>query len=432
MLGRRKGVSLSDHKQAIVPLESWAYASPELKLNGKETDIGLVAEAMIYYDTVIVNPTTPVQLAELIKWIIDDGGIRVLFSLLNEGKLKIYDFAFLTAAIEKDGSYSIWNIQDPIQSQENTFERRYLYHKAIEAVVPKSRNREQLYRNFKGCVIESKSDGFGKAVENARSDFSNPHRNAILIQAFVDELYRIRGIPTPPEVKAKISTTTDGSKHHIEFNTSFPELSVMAGKELNFHKGSPLTASAHSNRFVWAAATTGCDLYLPKPISVLVGDKLYESKERVAKSGSVIEELKLKVEFPNIRTLVNSGALGIDDVLKMRKKAKKFRRWLQQESERDRDAIIAYHNEVVQEMGILKAGRKALSIFGVLGGGAAGSVIGTSIAGPVGGAVGGAAGGAIGYLTDVCSRIGADWKPVVFGNWMRNRIEKHIEGDKEA
>ena len=63
-------------------------------------------------------------------------------------------------------------------------------------------------------------------------------------------------------------------------------------------------------------------------------------------------------------------------------------------------------------------------IFGIIGGGATGSLIGTAMAGHIGAAIGGATGSATGYLTDIVSKIGADWKPVIFGNWLRQRIEK--------
>ena len=162
-------------------------------------------------------------------------------------------------------------------------------------------------------------------------------------------------------------------------------------------------------------------------MGMLVGDKLYESTERIAKAGAVIEDLKAKVEFPDVRALVNHGQIDLQEILRIRKKAQKFRDWLQRESDRDRDAIIAYHNETARELGLVTAGRKALSIFGVLGGGAAGSLIGTAIAGPIGAAIGGAAGSGTGYLADLVSKIGADWKPVVFGNWLRKRIEKLVE-----
>ncbi|SIQ09935.1 hypothetical protein SAMN05421647_102157 [Marinobacterium stanieri] len=167
-------------------------------------------------------------------------------------------------------------------------------------------------------------------------------------------------------------------------------------------------------------------------MSILVGDKLYESKERIAKSGDIIEELKGKVEFPDIRALVNSDQLPLREILKIRDRAKKFRKWLQQENGRDRDAIIAYHNEVAKESGLVTAGRKTLSLFGVLGSGAVGSAVGAAVAGPGGAAIGGAAGSDFGYLADVSSKVGSDWKPVIFGGWLKERIEKVVADDDKA
>jgi len=117
------------------------------------------------------------------------------------------------------------------------------------------------------------------------------------------------------------------------------------------------------------------------------------------------------------------------DVMKIRNKSQKFRSWLQQENGRDRNAIIAYHNEITKELGLMKGARKALQLFGVIGGGAVGSLIGSTMTGPAGGAIGSAVGGSLGYLADVSSKVGSEWKPVVFGDWMRERIEKVVKED---
>lgn len=245
----------------------------------------------------------------------------------------------------------------------------------------------------------------------------------------MDELYSIKKLGKPPEIAASVIEAPNSSKTYIRWNISFEELNKLSGDKIIFHKGIPLTASAISNRFIWSAASINCDLFIPRPMSVLIGDKLYECVEKISKRGEVIEDLKAKVEFPNIRGLVNEGKINIDEILQIRKKSKKFRQWLQQESERDRDAIIAYHNEISNDCGFLKGARKVINLFGIIGGGAIGGAIGTSIGGPVGGAVGGGTGGAVGYLVDITTKIGADWKPVVFGNWIRNRIE-YIVKDK--
>jgi hypothetical protein len=420
---------MSDHTTTIVPLESWSYSSPELCARGQTVDVGLFAEALIYYDRVIVNITNQPQLAEFLQWFIAQDRLEDFLALVRDGTIKLHENSFVTTAIynERTGEYSIWNIQDEHQQEPNTFEQRFLYHKSVEVLFRKARHRKRLYEALRGNVIEVKADSFGNSLENARKDYHEPQRNALIVQAFVDELYQFRKLGRSPQVEATVKLLAGETKRQISWNVDFAELTRLAGKELNFNLGTPLTAGAISNRLIWSAAQLSCDLYLPQPMGLLVGDKLYESTQKVAKAGIVIEELKEEVEFPDVRTLVNDGKLDFQEILRIREKASKFRDWIQQESERDRNAIVAYHNETAREMGLVTTGRKALNIFGVIGGGAAGSVVGSALAGPGGAALGGAAGSAIGYLADITSKIGADWKPVVFGNWLRHRIEKVID-----
>ncbi len=55
-----------------------------------------------------------------------------------------------------------------------------------------------------------------------------------------------------------------------------------------------------------------------------------------------------------------------------------------------------------------------------------------TMAGHSGGAIGGAVGSSLGDLADVSSKVGSEWKPVIFGNWMRSRIENVMKGDEQA
>ena len=417
---------MSDHKIAIAPLEAWCYASPEIRASGKSIDIGLFAEALIYYDCVAVNLTNQPKFVEFLTWFLRQGRLDDFLALVRDGVIKIYDYAFLTVAVDIEGVYSITNMQNPIQAEPDTFEQRFLYHPSIKDILTNARHRRKLYQALRGNVIGVKANDFGGPIENARKDFENSQRNALMIQAFVDELYHFKKLGKPPVVQATVARSPEGKKHTITWNVDFAELAALAGPELNFHFGTPLTAGAHSNRLLWSAAQLTCDLYLPKPMSTLVGDKLYESTEKIAKAGKVIEELKAEVEFPDVRELVNSGRLSLSEILTIREKARSFRDWLQQESDRDRNAIIAYHKEVAKETGFSRGARKSLGLFGLIGGGAVGSLIGSAIAGPAGGALGAAAGGAMGYLADVASKLGSNWKPVVFGEWLRDRIEREV------
>jgi hypothetical protein len=67
-----------------------------------------------------------------------------------------------------------------------------------------------------------------------------------------------------------------------------------------------------------------------------------------------------------------------------------------------------------------------LRMFGVLGGPAGGAAAGALLTSdPVKGAAAGALiGEGVKLLLEMASKIGADWKPVVFGKWYKERISK--------
>lgn len=376
-----------------------------------------------------LNLGNQVQFAHLLQWFLAHSNFSTFLSLFDDEIVKIYDYSFITSAIKvkEPHTYEIWNIQDPIQTQKGSFARRYLYSPQIDKILPKSRDRKKLYRSVSQKSIEIKSDEMEGVIENARQDCADPERSALIIQAFVDDIYPLRNLGKPPEVRAQVLRTTDGSQNTINWNINLDQLSELAGKELGFHKGAPLAAGAIANRLLWSAAKMSADLYLSKPMSILVGDKLYEAASRIDKSNEIIQNLKLTVDFPDIRNLVNQGIIPFQDILKIRKKAKKFREWIQQESDRDRDAIIAYHNEVAKESGFKTAARSSLTLFGILGGALGGAYIGNQVAGSNGQTIGTIFGTSLGYLTDISAKLGSEWKPLVFGNWLRDRIERYTK-----
>jgi len=419
--------TMSNHSKALVPLESWSYNSPEIRYGGNSVDVGLMAEALIYYDQVLVNVATQPQLAELINWFVAQNRYSDLISLFRDETIKLYDYGFRTAAFldASNNTYIIMNEQDPLSAQPNTFEQRFLYHQSLDACFRNSRERVKLYRALRGKVIEAKANDFGPSIDNARADYLDLRRSTLLVQALVDEIYPYLGLDAPPEITANLETLENG--HRTVYNINFEKISEVLGQNLNFHLGTPLTGIAHCNRLIWSAAQEKCDLYLGSPMANLVGDKLYESHLRNTKLKETIGELNQEVEFPNIRKLVNEGKLDLREVLRIRKEAKRFRNWLQTESERDRNAIIAYHNEVAKELGIVKFGRKSLRLFGILGIPMAEAYVAQNYPGvePVIVAAGASAG--LAFVLDVASKIGEDWKPVVFGNWVRDRIENMLK-----
>ena len=83
---------MSNHSQTIVPISTWCYISPELGYKGYSIDVGLMAEALIYYDTVFVNITNQPQFATFIEWFIKQGKYDELLSLISEGVIQFYDY----------------------------------------------------------------------------------------------------------------------------------------------------------------------------------------------------------------------------------------------------------------------------------------------------------------------------------------------------
>ena len=421
---------MSDHSAALVPLEAWSYSSPDVCLQDRSIDIGLLAEALIYYDKVIVNVANQPQFAELLGWFNQQDEFSTLLGLFADETVQIYDYAFATTAVRlPGGAYDLLNIQDEIQAEPNTFERRFLYHADVGEVLNNVRQKKQLYMALRDRVIEVKATDFGAGVAAAKEDLFDPRRCSLVLQAFLDDLYSIRGLAEVPQVAATVEQV-EGGLRTIHWGIDLDALAGLSGK-LRFHGGTPLTAAAVSNRFLWSAANLGCDLYLGSPISCLIGDKLYESSIRADKTRGLIQELEARVEFPSIRRLVNEGKLDVKDIMRIRDNASRFRNWLQQEAERDRDAIIAYHLEVAKESGLEGAGRKTLRLFGSVSGAAAGGIVGTAVGGVPGTVAGAAVGGAVGFVSDVASKFGSGWRPVVFGNWLRERIEKVLEESPE-
>lgn len=415
---------MSDHTSALVPIETWCYMSPELRREGKVIDIGLFSEALVYYDHLYVIPQNSEAFIQFISWFVHQNKYGDLIALLKDDVVNFYYYSFLTSAIEKGGEYSIWNIQSEQAINSSMFNSECLTTTRLKQILPHARQRKSLHRAIEGKFIEAKANNFGAPINNAKRDYADPERWAILIQALLDEVYPMLNLKKPPIVKSQIVEAR--GKMHITWNVNLDQISEALGKELNFHRGSPLTAAGNCNRLLWSGAELGCDLYLPSPMSTLVGDKLYESGERLNRSKKIIEQLETEVEFPDIRRLVNNGQIGLKEVLELRQKGNRFRKWLQEEGEHDRNAIIAYHHEIAQESGWTKGGRKALGLFGILGGAAAAAAIGGAVAGIPGAILGATIEGGLVYVFDLASKLNEEWRPVVFGSWARERIQKQL------
>jgi hypothetical protein len=429
---------MSDHTRALVPVGTGLFSSPELEERNQSVDIGLLAEALIYYDQVLLGVENQKQFGDLLDWFLERGLFQKFLDLLNEDSIQIYNRAFRTNVFVDANRVDVINSIEEVENEPYSFFKRYLGNEEVKGRFPKRKLLYGLREAVIGRLIEHKAEEFGKeGAENAKRDFLDPRRCPLLLQALIDELYRLKSLGEPPEVKASIAPAGSGGIYSVSWNIDFEELSRRVGKRLAFGPTLALSGAVVGNLHIWSARQLGCDLYLPTPISPIVGDKLYEASQTLSKTPAkiqaVIDQLEGGVDFPDVRSLVNTGRIKFTDALRIRKKARKFRAWLQEEGERDHNALIAYHHEVAKESGMIRAGRKTLKLFGVLSGPAGGYAIAT-MAGqdPLVGAALGTAVEGVKYLLDVGATLGAEWKPMVFGNWYKERIVKHLkESDDE-
>jgi hypothetical protein len=443
---QQRNVAASDHGFALVPLGAGYHQSPDVLARGRSVDTGLLAESLIYYDRVLITVDNPVRFADLISLLVQQGlPASDIIALFSDGTIQVLNFAFTTnpyVEFRESGLHihGLYNVQDQQMLKANSFVERFLGFEPLKGCFADNSQFVDFCRTLDGRVIEVKADEIGAAaIDNAWLDFLNPERNELMAQQLVNEIYRLKRLGKAPRVKVTISSEEDGT-HQVQWNIRMDQLPALdAEVTIKAAASLPLSTAAEANKYLWASETQGCDLYLTSPVSVAVGDKLFEASNievnSTTKVRSVIESLEASVEFPNLRRYINEDRIDFDRIMEIRRKGKKFRAWLQTEAERDRDAIIAYHNEVAKESGFIGVGRRALKLFGFVSGGVLGAAIGHDLGV---GAIGGIAGHVaqkgvekgVNYLFNLGAHLGVDWKPVCFGNWYKERIERLLDRER--
>jgi len=273
--------------------------------------------------------------------------------------------------------------------------------------------------------VEEKIFNLPQQQTIASYDCTNKERLSLIVQAYLDEICRVGQIPAPQRVQSEMRHSLKmGST--IVTNIEVEQLVKETGFEGWWNDQLPVSGALACNMLLSGAEKQDCDLFLSSPMSALAGDKLYEGVRSIQRPGTLIGELKAKVQFPDVRRLVNQGRLDIAALMEIRKEALKFRRWLQTQSEEwDLDTIIAYHAEVADAAGIRVTLRKALNLFGSVGNITATAAKFGVLAGAQETVVGvvGAVGSAVAYAAQLGAKYVGPWKPVLFGDWARDRIE---------
>lgn len=184
---------------------------------------------------------------------------------------------------------------------------------------------------------------------------------------------------------------------------------------------------------VASARTLKCDMYLPRSIDSIVGDKLYESSEEISKgqrnTRNLVRRLELKTAFPDIRKHVNSDRIDFNEVLRIRRysQTRRFRRFLRTAPPSEQDALNAYLYESAQAAGFSRIPKRVWPLL-TIAAAATGSAIGSSVSlDPASGSlVGGLLGGSASYLVKTAAAF-AEWRPKIFGDWYGTEIAKLLK-----
>lgn len=462
---------MSNHQAALVPLGTGLFQSPGLLAKGRRADTGIFAEALLYYDTVYVHVDNPEQFAAFIGLLIQQGmSFRNLNRLVKDGVLRFVRTTWVMPFMgtgHPDIITSLYQIQESGCEESDYFFKRFVEFENVKNAFYSSigtldsKALEEFRRSAKeSAIVLSSNEVDDGVITNAYDDCLNPDRYALIARALYQELYKVGGLGKLPRLQATIRELNSSNIDEIARAGSTilgrekdsgvvsvyelalsPHIDAIPSPENSENRSTfphvPVVLAGVSNLYINAAARLGADLFLPEPISRVVGNKLYEITEveiaRPNKISNIIEGLEAKVEFPDLQKMVNEDRVDFEKVLEIRDKAQKFRTWLQSESDRDRDAIIAYHTETAKAAGFAGISKRALKIFGVI------SSLGVSLG--VEAALGSdhlvakeiAKNAGVKLVESVfnygSNKIGQDWKPVCFGNWYKAEIQRVLDAE---
>ena len=341
---------MSNHKIALVPLATSEQQTPELFYKGRKADTGLFAESLIYYDTVYVHFDNGEQFASFISLLIQQGlTYKQLIELVEEGTLKFFKTVTahpvmtrdpFTNEIRHDIVIQFVAIEEEAIRNPDYFEKAFL-------------DTPHLRDSFSNLSYLNQSD-FDKfcevakvnsltfdnqlvssgLVDNAYEDFLNPDRYKLIVKNILSEIYKINGLGEVPDFEVRIREMNSRNMEEIAKNLNSTIVGRHSGNNeyriyevdcklpvkglkdsktfINVFRTLPLSVAGVANLYLRSAGKLKCDLFLPNPISQIIGNKLYEISDleiskRDIKTQNVIEDLKVEVEFPNLHPLVNGN-----------------------------------------------------------------------------------------------------------------------------
>ncbi len=379
---------------------------------GPAIDLGFLAEAMLFYQRVIVIANEG-MLRELIRGCYP----LVLLEMLEEGEIELrYLEEQLAVQTENTGTADEVHEFIRFSSPQHTLEIATRKH-FVEASPRSSQTRLVAPRFTRLVKLQRYEEGVTQEALEQISDFD-------FIEAYIRLLLqRLAPGYSPPE-NLLFRVSPKGRKLHVETNIDFTDLNAIyhqyIPKEHSTLTPAYLLTFLHDIRgelfFASSLSTEIATIPLNAEIIRLKLQKLLENRLKSEKNILLFQKMIFE-DARAIREAINTGRISINEFRSVLKRARRFKEWLVKQPP-DANLLHEYYQAAIAESTIDKLPVKAFRwmIFSGIG-------IGIDVLG--GGGIGTAAGlglsAADAFLTD---KILRGWKPHQF---VENELRKAIK-----
>jgi len=411
-------------RSILVPVNTWYGNAPELAKKGIDADIGAVAESLIYYDTVLINVEDKYQFHSILEWFKETDSPDSLLKMMINGDILFYYYDFYVNPIydPQTDSFSLMNIQEPIQNRLHHFRQRVVG--SVSRYFNTHKKRMRFLDALEDSVIVVTADKFGTYIENAREFILVKENYRNLMESLINSLVKAGYIDNIPDINVWESKDPLGNPR-ININLNFDHLKSIMGEKSDFGKHTPIAIASVTNRLIWSTAMANSDIYANEPMFGFISTRFTDLLTHFKNTKSNLHRLKLDVDFPDIREEVNSRAIGAYDIMKIREISGDFRLWLHKQTDLDRDIINSYYHDIIDKSGIKPNTKKLLNIALITSLQIAGSEIGATVSPESSINLGTAlSAAAIPFVSSLYNKLVAGWSPRIFGSKLHDILDK--------
>ena len=110
----------------LVPVSTWYGNAIDLYKKNIYTDIGAIAEALVYYDTVLINVKNKHEFDDLFEWFKISDSPDSLLTLMKEGSVFFYFYNFDVNPLfdPARNAFMFRNINEKHETRMEVFNRR--------------------------------------------------------------------------------------------------------------------------------------------------------------------------------------------------------------------------------------------------------------------------------------------------------------------